>query len=290
MSSDQTEKPTDGLTAEKLAKALKVNIARALNEGKTAGVAKDIRELRQLEKEMAVDRGLELTEQHDPDEGIPERLKVKRSYKLTPEAITARRENARLSTGPVSEAGKQRSRRNAYKHGSYAATRILGLGKPCKSTCSHYPCNLVEEGRCVPGSDCLDKEHLVEACIAIEDALLRQDQSSLNELVVFELAETLQVIRDLRRAILDDGTVIKSEKFDADGKVIGFELKAHPALLALPKLMKDFGLSLTDFMVTPAALEKKRTDAQAVETLADIFRGAGDSLAKARAKTGNGSG
>lgn len=280
MSSEPTEKPPEGLTAEKLAKALKVNIARAINEGKTAGVAKDIRELRQLEKEMAVDRGLELSEQSAPEEGIPERLKVKRSYKLSPEAITARRENSQKSTGPVTDAGKKNSRRNAYKHGSYAATRILGLGKPCLSTCAQYPCDLVEDGRCAPGSDCLDKEHLVEACLAIERALLHQDQTGLNEMVVFELAETIQVIRELRRAILEDGTVIKSEKFDADGKVIGYELKVHPALLALPKLQKEFGLSLTDFMLTPAAIERKKDGDKVVDTLASIFQGVSGALGK----------
>jgi hypothetical protein len=222
---------------------------------------------------MAVDRGLELSQSQEKDEGIPERLKVKRKYTTTQQAINARRENARHSTGPTSTEGKQRSKRNAYKHGSYAATRIMGLGKPCLSTCPQYPCDLVEDGRCEPGADCLNKEHLVDACLAIERALLQQDQLGLNELVVFELAETLQVVRELRSAILDDGTVIKSEKFDADGKVIGYELKVHPALLALPKLSKELGLSFSDFMITPAAIDRKKEGEKVADTLADIFKG-----------------
>lgn len=276
------EQPQPGLTAEKLAKALKANIARLLNEGKTAGVAKDIRELRQLEKEMAIDKGLELQEEKEPESGIPDRLKIKRKYTLSPEAIDARRRNARLSTGPTTEEGKNRCKRNAFKHGSYAASRILGLGKPCKSTCSQYPCSLVEEGKCEPGSDCLDKEYLLDACLAIENALINKENTGLHEMIVFELAESIQLIRSLRRDILDDGTTIKSEKFDADGKVIGYEIKVHPALLALPKLQKEFGISLTDFNLTPAAETRVKTDEKTAETISSIFAMASEGMTKAR--------
>ncbi len=261
------------LTSSQLADELRKSIDKALKDGKTVGIAKSIRELRQLEKETEVERCQQETAETDPEAGIPDRLKVKRKYNLTPAAIKARQENAQHSTGPTTEAGKRRSKRNAFKHGSYAATRILGFGKPCKSSCPQFPCDLVEDGRCAPGGDCLDKDHLVDACLAIERALVDQDQAGLNELVVFELAETLQIIRELRRAILEDGAVVKSERFDGDGKVLGYELKPHPALLALPKLMKDFGLSLTDFMVTPAAIDRKKESENAAQTLADIFGG-----------------
>jgi len=267
------EEQPQGLTAEKLAKALKANIARLIAEGKTAGIAKDIRELRQLEKEMAVDKGIELKGEEEPETGIPERLKIKRKYTVSAASIEANRQNAKKSTGPRTEEGKSRCRRNAFKHGGYAASRIMGLGKPCKSTCSQYPCSLVEEGKCEPGTDCLDKEYLIEACMAIEQALLNRDTTSLNEMVVFELAESIQLIRSLRRDILDDGTTIKSEKFDADGKVIGYEIKVHPALLALPRLQKDFGISLTDFNLTPAAVSRTKATEEAAETLADILSG-----------------
>lgn len=280
--SDEPKQP-DGLTAEKLAKALKANIARALAEGKTAGIARDIRELKQLEKEMAIDKGLELKEAEEPETGIPSRLKIKRKYTVTPAVIEARRKNAQLSTGPVTEAGKARCKRNAFKHGKYAASRIMGLGKPCKSTCSQYPCSLVEEGKCEPGSDCLDKEYLLDACMAIEQALLNREVTPLNELIVFELAESVQLIRSLRRDILDDGTTIKSEKFDADGKVIGFEIKVHPALLALPRLQKDFGISLGDFNLTPAAISRVKTGEEAAETLADILSGINKRVKQAEA-------
>jgi hypothetical protein len=41
--------------------------------------------------------------------------------------IEANRRNARLSTGPVTEAGKQRSRQNAVRHGLTAETVIVAL-------------------------------------------------------------------------------------------------------------------------------------------------------------------
>ena len=41
--------------------------------------------------------------------------------------IEANRRNARKSTGPISEAGKQRSRRNAVRHGLTAETVIGAL-------------------------------------------------------------------------------------------------------------------------------------------------------------------
>ena len=77
---------------------------------------------------------------------------------------------------------------------------------------------------------------------------------------------------------------LKSEKFDADGKVIGHEIKVHPALLALPKLQKDFGISLTDFNLTPAAESKAKSDEKTAETLADIFHGVGAAFKNAKGK------
>src|SRR6187455_3276943 len=45
----------------------------------------------------------------------------------SPRQIDANRRNARLSTGPVTEQGKQRSRRNAIRHGLTAETIIDAL-------------------------------------------------------------------------------------------------------------------------------------------------------------------
>ena len=39
--------------------------------------------------------------------------------------LAANRANAKLSTGPTTEAGKKRSRRNALKHGLLSTTLLL---------------------------------------------------------------------------------------------------------------------------------------------------------------------
>lgn len=263
-------------TTANLVETLEKNIQTKLNRGDTT-VAKDLRELHDLKT---------LLEKEDPVEPIREGdpIRVKRSYTMTEAAREQRRLAAARSTGPTTEAGKNACSKNAWKHGKYAQSRIIGLGKPCKSTCPDYPCSLVEEGRCVPGGDCLDKEHLVEACLAIERALKNQDFDSFNDLMVMELGETLQVVREARAAILEHGAVVECARYDKDGKVIGYELKPHPMYLALPNLMKNLGISFTDFMMTPAAIERKKSDDKAAETLADIFRNAGSALKQAKEK------
>jgi hypothetical protein len=45
----------------------------------------------------------------------------------TPNQIAANRRNAQLSTGPKTKPGKERSRRNAWRHGLTAATIVAGL-------------------------------------------------------------------------------------------------------------------------------------------------------------------
>jgi hypothetical protein len=43
--------------------------------------------------------------------------------------IEANRRNARLSTGPITEEGKKKSRRNALRHGLAAETIIVAFSK-----------------------------------------------------------------------------------------------------------------------------------------------------------------
>jgi hypothetical protein len=264
------------ITAQ-LIKTLKENITKKLNQGETS-VAKDLRELHDLEKMLEKDTPAP----GQIREGEP--IRVKRSYTMTEAARAQRLAASAKSTGPTTEAGKAACAKNNWRHGKFAQSRILGLGKPCRSSCPDFPCSLVEDGRCKPGGDCLDKEHLVEACLAIERALKTQDFGDFHDLMVMELGETLQVVRELRGAILEHGTVVESARVDKNGNTIGYELKAHPALLALPNLMKNLGISFTDFMITPAAIEKKKTDETAAATIADIFKSAGNALAQAKAQ------
>jgi hypothetical protein len=51
----------------------------------------------------------------------------------------------------------------------------------------------------------------------------------------------LEEINRLRKQILDEGTIING--------------MPHPALLALPKLMKKAGVKFTDFIKSPAAIQ-----------------------------------
>lgn len=279
---EEPEKP-EGLTAEKLAKALKSNIARELAAGKTAGIARDIRELRQLEREMFP--GVNNTpEDIDPDnDPVLERLRVKkRPYTLTPAALEQRRQAAKLSTGPITEAGKAASKQNAWKHGLHARTRILNLGKPCRSTCQQYPCSLVDDGATQPGGQCLDKEYMLACVEAVSRAVTSGDLSDLKDVAALQMGQSIQVIDELQASILEYGVYMKDEKLDKDGKVIGYALKPNPSLLPLSNLLKAVGLTLPDFMITPAALERKKSDDAAAATISDIFKSAANALAQAK--------
>ena len=266
-------------TLEDLVDALKTNIQQKLAQGETS-VVRDLAELRELEQQLKKDAAPVGDGIRD---GAP--LRVRRSYTMSAAAQEQRRAASVLG-GPKTPEGKAASSKNGWVHGKYAQSRILGLGKPCRSTCADYPCSLVAEEKCRPGADCLDKEHLVEAVLAIERALKNQDYSRLNDLMVMELAETLSVVRELRASILEHGAVVEHARVDKEGAVIGYELKPHPSLLALPNLMKNLGISFTDFMLTPAAIERKKTDETAGATIADIFRSAGSALTLAREKKG----
>jgi len=227
----------------------------------------------------------------DIDDDAPdptlERLRVKkRPYTLTPKALQQRRDAAALSTGPTTEAGKASSSKNAWKHGLHARTRILNLGKPCKSTCQQYPCTLVDDGATQPGQQCLDKEYMLACVEAVSRAVSNGDLSDLKDVVSLQLGQSLQVIDELQGSILEFGVYMKDEKMDKNGKVIGYAIKPNPSLLALANLLKAVGVTLPDFMITPAALERKKTDDDTKETLATIFSAAAGGLARAKEKKG----
>ena len=222
----------------------------------------------------------------EPDEDpILAKLSVKtRKYTMTPAALEARRQNAQKSTGPTSAEGKDVSARNAWKHGLHSRNRVLGFGKPCRTTCPHYPCSLVNDGDTAPGKDCLDKEYLAETMNALSAALETGDLNQLKGVVTLQLGQSLQVIDELQASILQYGVYMKHEKLNKEGEVIGHELKPNPSLLPLSNLLKAAGVTLTDFMVTPKEINRDKSDREAVETVADIFRSAGEALKAAKEK------
>ncbi len=72
-------------------------------------------------------------------------------------------------------------------------------------------------------------------------------------------------------------------KVDKHGNTIE-EVKLHPSLFALPKMISELGMSPDNFMITPKAQEKKKSEDEAVKTLADFMSAAGAQLAAAREK------
>lgn len=258
-----------GITPELLLKRLKANLARKLNAGEV-GLANEIDRVRALEKSIQKEKSGSPPSE-DEDAGIPERLRVKRRpYTLSPAALEARRQNAQKSSGPVTEAGKAASARNAWRHGLYAQS-FQSLLSPCKSTCERYPCDLVEDGATSPGENCLDRQHFVEAAVAIEKAMMSKDPADFERLAVAELASNLDILRRLKEEIVTSGVLLKSEKIDREGNVIGYEYKLNPVLLALPKLNADLGLTFGDFLLTPRSKARADVEEDGINSMAELF-------------------
>lgn len=257
------------------------DLKQRIDAGKK-GLADQLEKLLKLQASLEAELNQEAEADEDP---LLERLTVKtRKYTMTPAALAARRQNAQKSTGPKTDEGKEVSSRNAWKHGLHSRNRVLGFGKPCRTTCPHYPCSLVDDGETSPGKDCLDKEYLAETMHALSKALETGDLHDLKSVVTLQLGQSLQVIDELQASILQYGVYMKSEKLNKEGVVIGYELKPNPSLLPLSNLLKAAGVTLPDFMVTPKELNRDKSDRDAVETVADIFRIAGEALKAAKEK------
>ena len=56
-------------------------------------------------------------------------MSLRRSPRLTPELLAAKRRNAQHSTGPRTAAGKQISKLNGLKHGRYALPENVRLAR-----------------------------------------------------------------------------------------------------------------------------------------------------------------
>lgn len=229
-----------------------------------------------------------------------------RGQGATPAMVEANRRNAQLSTGPVTEEGKARSSRNAWKHGrdsralrlSFAQSNVAALanlfGKPCKTTCPMHPsnpdcvnpCSLVEDGLTREGGSCLDKTVYVNALAAISDALENGSMDGMHAMLAAEGAKVMQLLQELTAeiakrgvlipipAVTKEGEVVRED----DGSIVAMDYKLNPALPAFQKLLAEFGISLPEMLATPASQSKAKSGKQVGDALTSLL---GDISARA---------
>ena len=210
--------------------------------------------------------------------GIPQRLLVKRHYTLSPAAIEARRQNAKCRK-PGNEGNK-----NAWKTGLHAQDFITGRIKPCLSTCPIFDdCELIKDGASKPGGVCMDKAAVIETYSAIMEAIKgagADKYDDFNSITALMNAEVMHVSRMLAQDIIRDGTVVKREKYDKDGKVHTIEYVSHPSLLSLAKITADLGLTPRELNITPKAIKDDKNTEDANETFGKILGRVGKMIKK----------
>jgi len=207
--------------------------------------------------------------EHTEDVGIPRGLRVKRKYTMSEAALRQRREAARQPKPGM------KGIRNNYKHGLYAKNFANKI-KPCKSTCQHYPCELVSDGHTRPGGDCLDKVELLQAFRAIHDAVRKKELAGFQEIAALQVSNNLRIIEMLQEDILRDGTIVRRETPTREGLKV--EYVPHPSLQVLPKLIADLGITPAELLITPRAMKKADADEEGAKTLAEMMAGIGRNL------------
>lgn len=200
-------------------------------------------------------------------------LKPRRRYTFSEAAHEARVNNSKKSTGPTSAEGRASSSQNARKAGGvYAASFLMQLRKPCKSTCDKFAdCEVVGNGQTRPGGACLDKVHFLEALEVIGKALKTGKIDELQELMAVELAGILHVKRELQEGVDKYGGLMETEVLDELGRVIQREIKLNPAIKPLLELMRDFGITLRDQNLTPAQIVKHDLEKEGNKNAASLL-------------------
>lgn len=209
---------------------------------------------------------------------MKEEKKETRKYNMTEAALAQRQEAAQKSTGPITEAGKAASSRNAWKHGEFSRANSvwheMGMGvmaRPCLSTCCKYPCELVEQELTGPGADCLDKTAYVEAFNSIMDVLESGEVAAVHGMLASQVAGAIEMLQQLRDFIRDQGVVIKQSMFNKNGEETGHKWIRNPALDSHTKLLGELGLSLPELMATPRAVAKGELAKEEVDVLSEMF-------------------
>jgi len=204
----------------------------------------------------------------EPDEsiGIPQNLRVKRHYTVTPAVIERNKKNAQQS-----RPGSADNKRN-WKGGKFAKDFIEGRIKPCLSTCPDFAdCELVSEGYTKPGGVCLDKAAVIATYSAIMDAIKHQEYDDFNEVSGLMIAEAYHVVRSLMEDVMRDGGVCKRLKYDKNGVLQSEEFVPHPGLLAIPKLIADLGINPREMNITPKAMKDDKNTEEANKTAAGLM-------------------
>ena len=209
--------------------------------------------------------------------GIPDDFKIKRRpYTLTPDALAQRKKAAK---SPNKSKGME-GNTNAYKTGEHCEGFIRQVFRPCLSTCEKYPCAIVKEGETEPGEVCLDKVNFIKTLQAVQSALKDNKLEDLKDLAALRIAGGFEVVQRLISEVLEDGATLYSEKYDKEGKLLMRELKNHPVLPFLAKLMEVLNLTPQDMMITPLIIRKQKTEAKKAQSLAGIISGIGSEKSK----------
>jgi hypothetical protein len=212
------------------------------------------------------DQNDENTDDTTEDHGIPVGLRVKRGYNMSEMALQQRRDAAKQPKPGM--LGK----RNNFKHGRYAVGFANRL-RPCLSTCSKYPCVLVEDGACAPGDDCLDVAAVLDFFRAVNDAVKaggKGDKAdNFKELASLQISNSMRILEMLQEDIMRDGTVLKRETPTANG--LKTEYVQHPSLNSLTKLISDLGITAPEFLITARSMQRADTDEKSAEGVAGLM-------------------
>lgn len=271
----------DNLTAPELIRLAKASAINAIKAGKS-GMARELENLLALEarllspsgggkgEDSPLGRGIGVGDSEEI--GIPQNLRLRRHYTMTPAALEVRRKGgkARAAKFPAPN----------WKHGRYAQSFIVKAIRPCKSTCRDYPCKLIDEGSTKPGEPCLDKAAVIQMYTALNDAIKNKKYDDFNEIASLTIAQSLHTLHMLLEDVIRDGPTLKREKYNSEGEVIGYDYVTHPALLALPKMIADLGMTPQEFMATPRQIAKQGSEEEGIKTISDLLSSVGETIRK----------